>query len=657
MNILVPYSWLKEHLSTKATPDQMAEALSLCSQSVDKINRVGNDAVFEIEITTNRPDCLSIYGIARELAAVLPRFNHQAQLKAMPELTTKIPVVKKSLPLKVTLQAPSLCPRFTALIFDQVKYRPSPKVIQGRLRKAGIRALNNIVDISNYLMLELGQPMHTFDYDKIKQARMIMRAAKPGEKVVTLDDQTRILSPGTIIIEDGDGRIVDLCGIMGGQNSAVDQTTRRVLLFIQSYDPRQIRRSCQQMACRTDAAQRFEKGVEPEGVMPAMKKAVVMFRTLCGAKVASRLTDIYPHPVQAKTVVVSTAKINQLLGIPIKIGEAQKTLNHLGFATKVSRQQISATVPYWRHDDINLPEDLIEEIARVYGYHNLPSVLPSGPLPLTITDPSFTWENQIKQALKYWGWTETVNYSLVSQQLIKQAGWQPDQCLKISNPLSLDWVWLRPSLLPSLTAAANQNQPDQVIRFFEMAHVYHPSESAGKAKLPEENLRLAGLINRPRFYQVKGVAEAILTEMGIKAEFRPLPGAKQAGQILINNQLIGTLGKTQDRMAFFDLDFSQLVKLASRQKQYHPAAKTPPVIEDLTFIVPPQTPLGELTKVVKAVDPLIKEVSLVDTFQNNFTFRLYYQAPQKNLSRRDVAKIRNKIILQVEKIFQAKLRS
>jgi len=379
MNIFIPDSWLREHLKTKATPKQIAKDLTLCSQTVEKINQVNGDSVYEIEITTNRPDCLSIYGLARELNAILPQFGIKAKLKELAESKKEIPQVKKGLPLKVKISKPSLCPRFTALIFDNVTIKPSPKLIQDRLEKAGVRALNNVVDVSNYLMLELGQPMHTFDYDKIKKATMILRETKKGEKIVTLDKEKRILPQGAIVIKDGAGRIIDLCGIMGGANSEVDEKTKRVLLFVQTYDPMKIRRTCQALAFRTEAASRFEKGVDPEGVIPAMKKARVMFEKNCGAKVASELIDIYPNPPKEKTVNLDINQAEKLIGVKIAKQKITNILESLGFSQLESREPIFAfSVPYWRYDDINIPEDLIEEIARIYGYHRLPSNLPQG---------------------------------------------------------------------------------------------------------------------------------------------------------------------------------------------------------------------------------------------------------------------------------------
>ncbi|TSC53473.1 MAG: Phenylalanine--tRNA ligase beta subunit, partial [Microgenomates group bacterium LiPW_31] len=349
MNILVPDSWLREHLKTKAKVAQIAEYLSLCSQSVEKTTKVDDDWVYEIEVTTNRPDCFSVYGIARELNAILPRFKIATKLRSLSTNHHSSPI-KNGLPLEVKIANPSLCPRFTALIFDDINIKPSPKIVQERLEKSGIRALNNVVDISNYLMLELGQPMHTFDYDKIGGAKMILRESAGGEKITTLDGQTRPLPDGAIIIQDDKGRIIDLCGIMGGENSAVDEKTKRVLLFIQTYDPMKIRRTCQLLSFRTEAAQRFEKGVDPQGVILSMEKAIAMFEKNCGAKVASNLIDIYPNPPKQKKIVFSQEKLNQVMGIKIELPEAKKILESLGFVVKLEtgNWKLETLVPHWR---------------------------------------------------------------------------------------------------------------------------------------------------------------------------------------------------------------------------------------------------------------------------------------------------------------------
>ena len=674
MNILIPDSWLKEHLKTKANPRQIAKYLTLCSQTVDKINKINSDSVYDIEITTNRPDCLSVYGITRELNAILPQFGIKATLKDIPENKKEIPQIKKSLPFKVKIAKSSLCPRFTALIFDNITIKPSPKKIQDRLEKSGVRALNNVIDISNYLMLELGQPMHTFDYDKIKGAKMILREAKKDEKIVTLDNETRKLPQGAIVIEDGDGRIIDLCGIMGGANSEVDEKTKRVLLFVQTYDPMKIRRTCQALVFRTEASARFEKGVDPGGVILAMKKAVTMFEKNCGAKVANNLIDIYPNPLKEKTVKLDTNQANNLIGVKIPKKKMVGILESLGFSLVTDRQsQVTFSVPHWRYDDIFIPEDLIEEIARIYGYHRLPSNLPQGEIPQQIKDPRFEWEHQIKNTLKNWGLIEVMSYSMVSFAQLEKTEINPKESIKISNPLTKDLVYMRPSLIPSLLSITLENNQED-IAIFELANIY-PYQS--KNKLPNESPMLTGLLTGNKFYQAKGIVEAILKSMGIvNYQFEPYQLKQtfygkifhpaRTGEIMVKNNSLGVVGEIsphvlarfgiKGRVVVFDLDFRELVKHASKAKKYTPIAKYPTIVEDLAFVIPPQTLIGEMMEEIRKGSRLIELIELIDTYRSTRTFRITYQSDKKTLTDKEVEKIRKKIIVRMKKKFRAKLK-
>jgi len=552
--------------------------------------------------------------------------------------------------------------------------KPSPKIVQERLEKSGIRAINNVVDISNYLMLELGSPMHTFDYDKIKNHKMILRESAGGEKITTLDGQVRPLPDGTMIIEDGEGRIIDLCGIMGGDNSQVDEKTKRVLLFVQTYDPVKIRQTCQKLAFRTDAASRFEKGVDPEGVMVAIKRAVEMFVENCEAKIASNLIDIYPHPPKTKTVDLKFNYLQQIMGVEIPQKEVLGILEPLGFKIIASsKEAIHCSIPHWRDSDINLPEDLIEEIARIYGYHHLPSNL----LPNLVTeeekDNLFEWINLAKEALKFWGFTEIVNYSMVSEQLLKNWEIQPVDCLKIANPLSDEWVYLRTSLVPSLLEVVNKNKKAKS-KIFEMGNIYLPQS---KDQLPEENLMLSGLLVDENFAHLKGFVESLLEEMGL-VDYKINPYELQKtfyGKIFHDHRRAEvTLGKTslgifgeikksilerlgiKQRILVFDLDFNELVKYANHHKRYLPIPKYPPIIEDLSFVVPGKTYVGKIMEIIKTVNPTIKSVDLIDSYEQTRTFRVTYQDLNKTLTDKEVEKIRKKIIESLKNKFGLKLK-
>ena len=665
MNVQISDSWLNEFLETKANPEQIRESLSLCSQSVEKIIKEGDDFVYDIEITTNRPDCLSVYGIARELSAALPRFGIDAKLKELPK--AKIPKVSDGLPLEVKITKKDLSPRFTAIIFENVKIASSPKFAQKRLVQSGIRALNNVIDISNYLMLELGQPMHTFDYDKILKHKMILRESKEGEEIVTLDGQKRKLKDGIIIIEDGEGRIVDLCGIMGAKNSETDENTKRVLLFVQAYNPIKIRKATQLLNFRTEAAGRFERGTDIEGVLPAIERASLLFAEWCGARVSSKITDIYPDPPKEKKVAIAKKNIDKLIGLPLELTESNKILESLGFKTKInsSEESIVATVPHWRTGDIEIPEDLVEEIARIYGYHNIPSVLPPIAEIDYRSDVTFYWEDKIKTALKFWGYTETASYSLVGEALIDDS----KEHLKLSNPLTEDLLFLRTSLVPSLLEVVKKNQTEENIDIFEMANVYFPQKIN---ELPKEIMTLTVLSTGDCLFKLKGIWESLMQELGVeKYKIDPEPknnyNLNKCGKLIVDNVCVGTIGQIKESdlekynikksVTILNIETEKLIRFAKMYKKYTPLAKYPPIIEDLSFEFPPQTALGPVLECVRSLNPLISNVSLVNLYKNTRTIKVTYQDPNKNLSDKDILKTRNKIITSLETKFNAKLRA
>ncbi len=675
MNILVPDSWLRDFIKTKANVKQIAEYLSLCSQSVERNIPSKNDSIYEIEITSNRPDCLSIYGIAKELNAVLPRFNIKTELVEPKEDKSNLSKIRKPLPLNVEISKNSLCPRFTALIFDNVKIEPSPKIIQERLEKVGIRALNNVIDISNYLMVELGQPMHTFDYDKIKKNKMILRESKEGESVVTIDDKKRKLPKGTMVIEDGEKRLIDLCGIMGGANSEVDENTKRVLLFIQTYDPIKIRQTCQKLSFRTEAASRFEKGVDPEGVIPSIRRAVKMFKDNCNASVASNLIDIYPNPQKTKKIFLMKDKLKEVIGVEINFKEAEKILNNLGFETKIKQNEIEALVPHWRWEDINIPEDLIEEIARIYGYHNIPDNLFIGNIPQDGENQNLTWQNKIKNTLKFLSFNETYNYSMINHQVLKKVKIEEGDCIQIDNPLTEENL-MRPSLIPSLLTVISKNQKYQEkIRIFELANIYLPLK---EDKLPEENLTLTLVSTKDDFYSLKGILETILKELNIKKyKFNPYELEKTTygkifkhnnlAEIIINKEPVGIIGELdhnvranfniKEKVIIVDIELDQILKSASSIKNYKSIPKYPAIIEDLTLVVDKNIPVGDILELIKSSSLIIKTVELTDSFKSNFTFRISYQDEKKTLTDKEVKTVREKIIKNLKDKLKIKIKS
>lgn len=674
MNIIVPHSWLRDYLETSATPQEIGRCLSLCGPSVEKIVKTADDWLYHLEITTNRPDCFSVSGLAREAAAILPQFQIPAKFINDPyNLQPKKITPASFLPLQIKIQNFALCPRFTAVVLENIRIKPSPFFVQKRLQMVGIRSLNNVIDVSNYLMVAFGQPVHTFDYDQILQNKIILREAQKGEKVITLDDQLRILKGGDIVIEDGSGRLIDLCGIMGAQNSAINENTKRVLLFVQTYKPSHIRKTSLNLPLRTEAAVRFEKGVDPQLVLPTIYQGIQWLKEWAGAKVASQIFDLYSHPYQPQSVQLNLQFLQQQLGVNISQSEVKKILTSLGFqinqgpTTKVQRLEV--VIPSWRFPDVLLPQDLVEEVARLYGYHRLPSHLMTTALPQDQLNPQFLWEEKVKSALKHWSFTEVISFSLQSENLIRQCRLDPKFLLRLKNPLSEELSFLRSSLLPSLLSIVSQNQANfPQIKIFELGHLYLPQ----KNELPQERLMLTGIISSPKkslFLKAKGIAEALFSEVNLtQLEYKnvsdpsPLYHPTEVAAIYTHKKLLGfvaeihpailnSLGITHS-VAAFEINFNLLSELSNNQKTYQPIPQFPAITEDLCFLTPPQTKVSQLLQLIKASSSLIKNVTLIDQFDQQKTFRLSYQHSQRNLKNEEVKVIRQNLL----KILQDQLR-
>jgi len=606
MNITLTHSWLKEFLHTDATPPKIAECLSLCGPSVEKLIKISDDYLYEVEVTTNRVDCMSVLGIAREASAILPQFGFSARLHHDIYQPAGSEPAGKSFPLKVTVD-PKLCFRFTAVVIKNVTVKTSPKNIQNRLESSGIRSLNNVIDISNYLMLSYGQPVHVFDLDKIK-SKMILRSSKPKETITTLDEKTHILPGNDIVIADGRGRLIDLCGIMGGLNSSVAPETKNVLLFVQTYNPVNIRQTSMTLANRTEAAVIFEKSPDPELVMPVLLQGIAMFKKLTCGEQGSKIIDLYPKPYLPKTVIAPLQLIKDRLGINISQKEVVKILKSLGFINNI--------VPSWRAQDINIPEDIVEEIARIYGYHRLPSQIMATAIPTNYPEENFHLEHQIKLTLSGLGLSEIYTNSLVPESLAQQSGFKLSEHLKIKNALSQDWLYLRRSLIPSHT---------QSFPAFEIANTYHPR----LGKLPEERLQLI-ISGVSDFLKLKGIIDVLSAKLHY-----PLSPDYNSNAAVI--------------------DLSTVLKNARSYPHYQPVSSHPAMLEDLTFTLPEKTYLGPIINTIKSTHRLIKSVQLSTTYQQNYTFTITYQSLSKDLSAADIAPIRKQIVSSLTKKFQAQL--
>lgn len=650
MNIKILDSWLRDYLKTKASAHDIAKAMSLTSISIERVEAHNDDFIYDIEVTTNRPDLMSVVGLAREAAAVLPQFGHTATFTP-PQLLQPVKS-PEHLPLTI-INDEKLVGRICAVVME-IMVKPSPATITKRLEASGIRSLNNIIDITNYVMRVIGHPTHVFDYDRLPNHTIRIRESKKGESITTLDGKSYLLQGGDIVADDGQGTIIDLLGIMGLENSVVTDQTKRIVFFIDNNDRHKMRKTSMNLGIRTEAAQMNEKGIDPELAHDALLYGIHLYEKEANGKLAGPIVDIHPHPYQEKTVSVTEEKIRQVMGIPMTLKNSADILTKLGFSIKTKGDTLDALVPSVRAQDIEIPEDLIEEIARVYGYHNLPDELP----PVTMSEitqygeNAFYWEERAKQALKYWGYTEIYSYPMVSENMYEGP---TERAVRLANPLGEDFVYMRRTLVPSLLKVIQENKQYPTMKLFEIANVYEKDGT----KLPQEIRMVAGVLktSSASFFEVKGLIEQLGSDFGIKElNFKSQGTSNLETDILINKEIIGSIEILDDSLINFELDFDRFISHATLHKTYRDLAKYPPVIEDISVIIDQTIPTAEIVQDIKKQSTRITSVSLIDRYQTSRTFHILYQHPDRNLTVEEVSKIRESITTSLEKNFKAKIK-
>ncbi len=648
MNIKITHNWLLEYLDTDATPQELQKYLSLCGPSIEKISKVGDDYVYDIEITSNRIDMASVMGIAREASAILPRFGKKALFK---HKQFSIPKLKEN-NLKLVIEDKNgLTNRILAVILDGVRLTDSPTFIKERLEMAGIRSLNNLVDITNYVMLEIGHPTHVFDYDRIKTAKFVFRKAKAGEKLTTLDGKTFTLKGNEVVIDDGTGRIVDLPSIMGTYNSVVTGMTKRIIFFIDNLDPVLVRKASMSHGIRTVAATYNEKSPDRELAHSALVRALELLEEYASPQSMSKIIDIYPHPKKPKHISVSPNFITSRIGISLSENVMTTILQNLGFKVKTSDHSLHVTVPSWRSDDVKIPEDIIEEVARIYGYYNLPDDLQ--PM-VFIKQPKeielmLELQSKIKYFLKHIGLHEVMNYSMISKDLIEKAQVEIKEHLKLKNTISEEIEYMRSHLLPSLFMNIKQNEGKaETLKFFEIAKTYKKRVN----DLPDERYKL-GIVVNTTCSDLKGIVDAILEELhvtdfeAVKTDY-PYMSKQLQGEIFKEKDWIVKYGefsqlqrnrygiKNDVYVAIFDLE--SIVKYYKPMGQYVPINPFAEVKLDLTIESDPKKLFVELQKKAMATSPLLQKIELVDTYKNKLNLRFYFSSPKKNITEEEAKK-------------------
>ncbi len=589
-----------------------------------------DDHVVEFEITPNRPDCLSVIGLAREASAT---FDKPVRWHT-PEVKGGGPGVLAEL-LDVETPDPDLCPRYTARMVRNVKIAPSPKWMRERLRAMGVRPINNIVDITNYVMLEYGQPMHAFDYRYVNGGKIVVRRAAEGEKLTTLDGKEHTLTANHLVIAD-EGRAVGLAGIMGGLNSEIVADTMDVVFESACFDGTCIRKGALALGMRTEASAKFEKGLDPMNTLPAVDRACELVELLGAGEVVDGVIDVLNHVPQPTVLTLEPDKINALLGTDVSENEMWTILQKLGFLIRRDR---SVTVPSWR-GDVKAMADLAEEVARFHGYNNIPTTLMHGATTQGGYSPAQQLERRLGELCRSCGYSEIITYSFISPTCYDKIGWpaglpQRDS-LKILNPLGEDTSIMRTTTLPSMLdiLARNSHNRNKAVRLYELGRIYAPGGEDGLA-IESKVLSMGAYGEDMDFYAMKGAVEAILRDLRVQdVRFTAPDGEMPAWSyhpgrcawVWAGSDCLGIFGQIHPTVAAnYDVDaplycaelsFDELMLAKGADPEYVPLPKFPAVTRDIAVVCDEAITVGALEEAIrKGAKGLLKEVTLFDIYR------------------------------------------
>ena len=659
MNILIPHTWLLEHLDTKADPKTIQEKVSLCGPSIEQIYEREGESIYDIEVTTNRVDSMSVRGIAREAAVILSHFHIPANLKPLNIPEPTLEANQHEVPLPVIHNDPQLNRRTMCVVLANVKRTSTPDWMAKRLQQIEMNVHDSVIDITNYITHELGHPCHAFDYDKVmaKGGEIFIVEAQKGEKFMTLDGAEFETVGGEVVFKNGQGEIIDLPSIKGTKNTSIDDSTKNVLLLAESIRADKVRFASMSHAIRTTAAQLMEKNVDPHLAEPVLKMGIELYQSLCGATQASQILDEFSDQSQPKVISTTKQIIDTYLGVSLPNQEIIQILTQLEcqVTVKADDDQTSfQVIPPTFRSDLTIPVDVVEEIARIYGYHKLPSTLMATAIPITRqVGTDFSLEETIKQFLSTLGWQEVYTYSLVSQELAEQSGHPIAEHLKILNPLTEDRVYLRRSLIPSLLEILDQNPLETALSVFEIANVYHPQPET----VPVHELHLC-LVSNQALRLIKGDLEALFDKLYLsKFEYHQNHDTEAEIWAYQHTQKIklGSITRQSDHRYALDIVMSSLLEGVNKHPQYQPIPKTAMLSEDYTFTLPEKTQVGELIQAMKEVSPFIIQIELKDIYHQNYSFALTFLDPDKNITAEEVVPIRKKLVELLRVKYQAEL--
>ncbi len=681
----ISLEWLQEYVEICESPEKLKEDLTMIGLLVESVTEVDGSPVFEIEVTSNRPDCLSLVGIAREVAAL-----YQRPLR-YPPIREKLAVDPNEILYELSIQDPDLCPRYVGLVLDGIRVGSSPHWMQRRLESAGMRPLNTIVDITNYVLLEMGHPLHAFDFDKLRHGRIVVARAKQGWRIQTLDGSERELDDEMLLINDGEGAVA-IAGVMGGLNSEISQSTTRVLLESAYFNPVSIRRTSKKLGLSTEASYRFERGADWENTVPAVARTCYLMEQLAGGHIAGSLQDVYPEKKDPVRILLRKEKAEKLLGVHLTGAFIVSTLQHLNFKVEPEGKNAwMVTCPTYRAD-MELEADLIEELARFHGYQNIPSTLPPSKT-IGMHSPVFDLQNAVRDVLLGLGYSEAINLSFAHESDDREFALHRRERVAISNPLTEDTQFMRTTLAPGLIRSAkrNFNHSQRLVRLFEIGKIYY----LGPGSIPKERntlgiLGTGGISDQNwksmsaayDFFHMKGVVSAMLQGLRIRSfEIMPLNevhwlSLADAAELRIGSETVGVMGslcppmeekyKLKQPVYLAEIDLESVAGHAFPPISYAPLSKYPSVERDISIIVSPDLSFQEMYVGIGELKiPELVSGNLIDVYEGekipagklSVTLRLTFQDFEKTLTVDRVQGFIDTILSFLYNTYGAELRS
>lgn len=658
---------------------------------VPLVDQLG-DSILDIEVTPNRPDCLAILGVAHEAAALT------GQVVTEPDVSYAEDGPPIDTQVTIEIADPELCYRYTASLVTGVRIGPSPRWMQDALSRAGQRPVNNIVDITNYVMLEYGQPLHAFDFDQVRDRTIIVRPARDGEVLTTLDGQIRTLRPPMLTIADSRDA-VGLAGVMGGANSEMHEGTTSVLLESASFDPINTRRTASALRLSTEASHRFERGIRSELAPLALRRATQLILEIAGGTAANGIVDLYPGRRESPPVSLSASRIRQVLGIDYEMTEVERILVSLGFrcsAPSAGEERLIAEVPYWR-SDISIEDDLVEEVARIGGYDAIPTTTLSTPIPHHQPDGLIPVRERTRDLLAAAGMRETISYNLTSLGSLDAVGAldASPRPMRIANPMSAEQEYLRTSLRSAVLGTLSSNRRTAAgagIRIFETGRVFLPRDGGVGPELPDEREMLVGVLSGRRsppswrvpsadmdFFDAKGVLERLFGGLGVPAEYDrvedPILHPGKTARISSGGETIGVVGELHPRVsarfdlgetpvALFEIDVRKLVRaVETTSGDYRSVSRFPQAYRDLALIVDGDIPSARIQEIIEG-QKLVLESSPFDVYtgegmppgKRSIAYAVTFQSADGTLTSEQVDEAQTDILRRLKREIGATLR-